>query len=70
MFCKKENWVEIPNNLKIGYGDDWLAITNKPHFSLLHKTKIETEMSTTSSRKEFNSIVSSDIRTWTQIFNK
>jgi hypothetical protein len=70
MFCKKENWVEIPNNLKIGYGDDWLAITNKPHFSLLHKTKIETEMSTTSSRKEFNSIVSSDIRTWKKIFNK
>jgi hypothetical protein len=70
MFCKKENWIEIPNSLKIGYGDDWLAITNKPHFSLLHKTKIETEMSTTSSRKEFNSIVSSDIRTWKKIFNK
>lgn len=70
MFCKKENWIDIPNDIKIGYGDDWLAITNKPHFSLLHKTKIETEMSTTSSRKEFNPIVSSDIRIWKRIYSK
>jgi hypothetical protein len=70
MFCKKENWVQIPENLKIGYGDDWIAITNRPHFSLIHEDKILTEMSTTSSRKEFNPVVSSDIRTWKRIFSK
>ena len=69
IFCKKDNWIQIPENLKIGYGDDWIAITNKPTFSLKHKTKIITDMSTTSSRSEFNSVVSSDIRTWKRIFN-
>jgi hypothetical protein len=69
MFCKKENWIEIPGNLKIGYGDDWLALTNRPHYSLVCKTKIETEMSTTSKRNEFRPIISSDIQTWKRIFH-
>lgn len=69
IFCKKENWIEIPNNLKIGYGDDWIAITNKPHYSLTTKENIITEMSTTSSKKEFNLIVRSDIKIWKRIFS-
>jgi len=70
MFCKKENWIQIPEDLKIGYGDDWIAITNKPTYSLYHSYKIETEMSTTSSQKVFNQVVNSDIKIWKRIFNK
>lgn len=69
IFCKKENWIEIPDNLKIGYGDDWIAITNKPHYSLKTKENIVTDMSTTSSKKEFNSIIQSDIKLWKRIFS-
>lgn len=68
MFLTKLDWIEIPNNLKIGYGDDWIAITNKPHYSVKTRTKIITKMSTTSSKKEFSPVVMNDIRTWKRIF--
>lgn len=69
MFCKKENWIDIPNSLKIGYGDDWILKTNKPQWSYRTKSKIFTKMSTTSKKSEFNKNVSNDIKIWKRIFN-
>jgi hypothetical protein len=68
MFCKKENWIDIPNSLKIGYGDDWILKTNKPHWSYRTKNKIFNKMSTTSKRAEFNKNVTNDIKIWKRIF--
>jgi len=68
MFCKKENWIDIPNSLKIGYGDDWILKTNKPQWSYRTKNKIFNKMSTTSKRAEFNKNVTNDIKIWRRIF--
>jgi hypothetical protein len=69
IFCKKSNWIEIPEDLKIGYGDDWIAKTQRPHYSIKTKTKIDTEMSTSSKSPEFEAIINRDIIIWNKIFN-
>jgi hypothetical protein len=69
LFFKKSNWIHIPADLKIGYGDDWIAKTQKPHYSIKTRNKIETEMSTTvKSDKAFNPIMMRDIAVWKKIF--
>lgn len=60
LFFKKENWIPIPSYLKIACGDDFL-LDNSNKVGALTKFAIATEISTTSFRKEFDSIQALDI---------
>jgi hypothetical protein len=53
MFDKK-NWIDIPDNIKIWYGDNFIKDVNPAPKSCLRNFKVETEMSTTSDGDEWN----------------
>jgi hypothetical protein len=53
MFDKK-NWIDIPDNIKIWYGDNFIKDVNPSPKSCLRNFKVETEMSTTSDGDEWN----------------
>jgi hypothetical protein len=53
MFDKK-NWIEIPDDIKIWYGDDYIFKCNLAQKSTLKNFNIETEMSTTSDEHIWN----------------
>lgn len=70
IFLKKSNWIEIPNNLKIWFGDDWITKTNKPVYLLRLGLKIEEfSKSTTVSDHMFNQILTNDRIVWNKIFS-
>lgn len=50
----KTNWIDIPDNIKIWYGDDFIFKCNPSTKSTLKNFNIETEMSTTSDEKEWD----------------
>jgi len=50
----KNNWIDIPDNIKIWYGDDYIFKCNPSPKSTLKNFNIETEMSTTSDETIWN----------------
>lgn len=50
----KTNWIDIPDDIKIWYGDDYIFKCNSSTKSTLKNFNIETEMSTTSDEKEWD----------------
>jgi len=66
MFFKKKFFKQIPEQLKIWYGDDFLfkIFKNKKCISGL---KINTKMSSSSELPEFKNLILSDIRNWNNL---
>lgn len=64
MFVKKSNWVDIPKNLLIACGDDFLINHVKGGGWKLTGFKIDTRMSTTSLNPEFKTIQENDIKNY------
>lgn len=63
MFINKKNWVDIPNDLKIACGDDWIIKHNNA--MSIYGVAIEFEnVSRTSIRSEFFNIQKLDIKTF------
>ena len=56
----KTNWIDIPDDIKIWYGDDYIFKCNPSTKSTLKNFNIETEMSTTSDEKEWDIIKKED----------
>lgn len=56
----KTNWIDIPDDIKIWYGDDFIFKCNPSTKSTLKNFNIETEMSTTSDEKEWDIIKKED----------
>jgi hypothetical protein len=54
IMLNKKNWIEIPDNIKIWYGDNFIKDVNPSPKSCLRNFKVETEMSTTSDGDEWN----------------
>jgi hypothetical protein len=65
MFLDKSKWVDIPDNLKIWYGDNWIVANYKECASIV--MPIKTEMSTTSNSKELNEVIERDRKEWNKI---
>lgn len=59
LFVKKSKYQPIPSELKIWFGDNYIANTCFPNKSVL--MNLYTEMSSSSSSKEFLSIIRNDI---------
>jgi hypothetical protein len=56
----KKNWIDIPDNIKIWYGDNFIKDVNPSPKACLRNFKVETEMSTTSDEKEWDDIKKKD----------
>jgi hypothetical protein len=56
----KKDWINIPNDIKIWYGDDYIFKCNPATKSILKNFNIQTEMSTTSDEKEWDEIKKKD----------
>lgn len=53
MAMKREDYIPIPEDMRIWGGDDWLFLQQRKPNAILLGTPFETEMSTTSSSHEF-----------------
>ena len=72
MMLKKSMWVDIPENIIVWYGDNFIKEVNQVKKSILRGFKVETEMSTTTDLPELNEIKNQDrinyfnyLREWT-----
>jgi glycosyltransferase involved in cell wall biosynthesis len=54
ILLSKKNWIDIPDNIKIWYGDNFIKDVNPSPKAILRNFKVETEMSTTSDGDEWN----------------
>ena len=54
IFLHKTYWINIPENIKIWYGDNFIKDRNPAPKGILRNFKVETEMSTTSDEKEWD----------------
>jgi len=57
---EKKNWIPIPENIKVWYGDDFIFNDNPIQCYNLEGFPIQTEMSTTSDEVTFNEIKRQD----------
>jgi hypothetical protein len=54
ILLNKKNWIDIPDDIKIWYGDNIIKDINPSLKACLRNFKVETEMSTTSDEKEWD----------------
>ena len=64
MMLKKSMWIDIPEDLIVHYGDNWIKDINPVKKSRLCGFRCETEMSTTSDLEEFSDIKRQDAINW------
>lgn len=65
MFVKKSNWKPIPEELKIWYGDNWIANTHGRAFILsMYGSNLEVDRHTTAGSKELKKITMEDSKAW------
>ena len=60
ILLNKKNWIDIPEDIKIWYGDNIIKDVNLSPKACLRNFKVETEMSTTSDEKEWDEIKKKD----------
>ena len=63
-FLRKSKYRPIPTELKVWWGDAWLAWHTRPSFSLI--TAVRTKHSESVSSPEFQSILDKDTRLWNE----
>ena len=68
MYMKKKNYIQIPDEFKIWFGDDILALNSNNVKSLV--TNIETEMSTTVRNEFANKTIQNDVLNLLQLTRK
>lgn len=56
----KNNWIDIPDEIKCWYGDNFLFDHNPTQTAMIKYLPVQTEMSTTLSRPEFTNICQND----------
>jgi hypothetical protein len=60
IMLNKKDWINIPENIKIWYGDNIIKDVNPSPKACLRNFKVETEMSTTSDEKEWDDVKKKD----------
>lgn len=64
----KKDWIDIPENIKIWYGDNFIKDRNPVSKGVLRNFKVETEMSTTSDEKEWDATKQQDQVNFLKLF--
>jgi glycosyltransferase involved in cell wall biosynthesis len=62
IFFKKENYVKIPPDLKIWFGDDWLIKMNEGKVFRVHGPKVVADISQTSESPTVQVVVNQDVQ--------
>jgi len=70
MFLKKENWIPIPENLKIWFGDNWIIGSHVNSFSTTYDFKIEADEHTTAGSKDLSKFLRIDSKHWKELKSK
>ena len=70
ILLKKSNWIDIPNEIKIWYGDNFIKDINPAPIGCLRNFKIESEMSTTSKSNEWEQVIQSDYQYYSSYLNQ
>ena len=64
----KKHWIDIPDNIKIWYGDNFIKEINPAPKACLRNFRVDTEMSTTSDGKEWDVIKQNDQVNFLKLF--
>lgn len=64
----KKNWKPIPEQLKIWYGDNWIAMIMRPIMQI-SGINIQTKMSTSSDLQEVRAVRDNDIIEWNKLLS-
>ena len=67
IFFHKSDWINIPDALKIWYGDNFIKELNPAPKATLRNFKVDTEMSTTSDQKDWDEVKQLDEKHYTRI---
>ena len=67
LFLHKSNWLEIPDELKVWDGDNFIKEVNPAPKAVLRNFKVETEMSTTSDQSEWDEVKKMDEKHYIRI---
>ena len=67
MFLNKKNWIDIPNSLKIWFGDDWLTNIHENIYSVNMVKTINADKHTTASSPELKEILKLDRIEWKRL---
>lgn len=62
IFLQKDKWVDIPEQIKIWFGDNWIVQNYKECVSAVFP--VITEMSTTSNAEDLSDVIKKDIKEW------
>lgn len=65
----KEYWINIPHDIKIWYGDNFIKDLNPVTKSVLRNFKIETQMSTTSDEPQWDEIKKNDEKCFARYYS-
>jgi len=65
----KTHWIDIPHEIKIWYGDNFIKDVNPSPKSILRNFPIESEMSTTSDEKIWDEVKNQDLKYWLKVYN-
>ena len=68
LFTLKSHWIQIPDDLIVWYGDNFIKDVNPIAKSILRGWKVETEMSTTTDLPELDEIKKQDLKNWLRHF--
>lgn len=66
-FINKKDWIEIPDQLKIWCGDDFIFHKNNTKKYIIKNFSIKTNMSTSSDSQEFESVRNNDMEEYKKI---
>lgn len=64
MFIKKEVWEDIPDGLKVWFGDNWIC---KDHKSYSVKSNVEGEVSATVNSDGISDVIKKDFEVWKKL---
>lgn len=67
MFLNKRNWIDIPSNLKIWFGDDWITNTHNNVYSVNLVKTIDADKHTTATSPELKEILKLDSIEWKRL---
>ena len=67
LFLNKKNWIDIPNSLKIWFGDDWLTNIHENIYSVNMVKTINADKHTTASSPELKKILKQDRIEWKRL---
>jgi glycosyltransferase involved in cell wall biosynthesis len=64
IFTRKSDWIHIPDDLIVWYGDNFIKDINPVKKSILRGYKVETEMSSTTDLPELSELKKQDGKNW------